>query len=180
MKDIKNSDTSDKSDDYDKSLQEITARLGKPPLSLLLDIQKPRAQQQNFFRFVRHLECFSLDRKQPQPRYRNILQHKTRGKQTLVLRRRINALEDRGFVAVSYPWEPSDDREDCKLKYMVQDRSGKHLNPSTLRDCVWGRTFNYMRACGVKLLWVDRAFRSVNAKQPAPTNSINRNALPCR
>ncbi|KAJ3553454.1 hypothetical protein NPX13_g10883 [Xylaria arbuscula] len=156
MKDIKNWDTSDESDDYDKSLQEITARYEKPLISLLLDIQESQVQQQNFFRFIRRLECFSLDRKQPQPMYRNKPQHKKRGKQTLVFRRRINALEDREFVAVSYPWEPSDDRENCKLKYKVQDRSGKHFYPSTLRDCVWDRTFNYMRARNVKLLWVDR------------------------
>ncbi len=159
MKDIKNWNKSDESDDYDKSLQEITARYGKPLISFLLDIQEePQVQQQKFFRFIRRLECFSLDRKQPQPqpRYRNKLQHKKRGKQTLVFRRRINALEDREFVAVSYPWEPSDDKEDCKLKYMVQDRRGKHFNPSTLRDCVWDRTFNYMRARSVKCLWVDR------------------------
>ncbi|KAI0911872.1 hypothetical protein F4823DRAFT_583758 [Ustulina deusta] len=70
MKDIKNWNKSDKSDDYDKSLQQITARYGKPFISLLLDIQEePQVQQHKFFRFIRRLECFPLDRKQLQLQY---------------------------------------------------------------------------------------------------------------
>ncbi|KAI1159001.1 hypothetical protein F5B18DRAFT_638779 [Nemania serpens] len=152
----KNTETQDENDDNDKSLCEIATRHGKPIISLLLDIQEAQVQQQKFFRFLRHLECFCLHRQHQQPRYHDGLQHERHMKQTRVFRCRINAFEYGKFVAVSYPWEPSDYKEDCKLRYKVQDRSGEWFYPSTVRDCVWDRTFQYMRAHDIKLLWVDR------------------------
>ncbi|KAI0388350.1 hypothetical protein F5Y17DRAFT_230254 [Xylariaceae sp. FL0594] len=156
MAKIKDMKTDDEGNDYDKSVNEIAIRHGKSIISLLLGMQEAQVQQQKLFRFIRHLECFCLDPKHDQPKYRNGLQHERRMKRTPVLRRRINAFQDRKFVAISYPWKPSDSKESCKLKYKVQNRSGKPFYPSTLRDCVWDRTFNYMRAHDVKLLWVDR------------------------
>ncbi|GAW25928.1 hypothetical protein SAMD00023353_1600380 [Rosellinia necatrix] len=122
----------DESDDYDKSLHEIATRHGKSIISLLLDIQELQVQQQKFFRFVRHLECFCLDRKHEQPRYSNKLQHERHMKRTPVFRRRINALKDGEFVAISYTWRPSNDDENCKLRYKVQDRRGKWFPRSTV------------------------------------------------
>ncbi|KAI0399743.1 hypothetical protein F4802DRAFT_539394 [Xylaria palmicola] len=159
----KNTETQDKSDDNDKSLCEIATRHSKPIISLLLDIQEARVQQQKFFRFLRHLECFRLRRQHEQPRYHNGLQHERYMKRIPVFRCRINAFECGKFVAVSYPWEPSDYKENCKLRYKVQDRSGKRFYPSTVRDCVWDRTLKYMHAHDLALLWVDR--QSIRQKE---------------
>ncbi|KAI3326493.1 hypothetical protein HD806DRAFT_409604 [Xylariaceae sp. AK1471] len=153
---MKDSNTQDESDDRNKSLREIATRHGIPIISLLLDIQEAQVQQQKFFRFLRHLECFRLHRKREQPRCRNRLQHERHMKRIPVFRCRINAFGYGKFVAVSYPWEPSDYKENRKRRYKVQDRSGKWFYPSRVRDCVWDRTFKYMHAHDIKLLWVDR------------------------
>ncbi|KAI3331465.1 hypothetical protein HD806DRAFT_477421 [Xylariaceae sp. AK1471] len=146
----------DDREDYDKSLHDIAKRYGRPIISILLDVQQTRTQQQKFFRFIKQLECFYLDPKSGRARQRNRLQHETHVERTPILRRRINAFQVKKFVAISYPSEPSDKRQNCKSRYEVENRNGEKFYPSTVRDVVWDRAFRYMRTQNVKFVWIDR------------------------
>ncbi|KAI0205227.1 hypothetical protein F4808DRAFT_448285 [Astrocystis sublimbata] len=156
-------------DDHGKSLGDIASRYGKPIVSLLVDIQDTQ-QPRKFWPFIKNLECFYLGL-EDHSRSPDELRPKAYKQRTPISRRRINAFKNKDFVVISYPWSPSDKREDRKDKYRVQNRNGQMFYPSTVRDCVWDRVFNYMHNRAVKLLWIDR--QSIRQREYKRKNAAN-------
>ncbi|KAI0977549.1 hypothetical protein F4678DRAFT_18303 [Xylaria arbuscula] len=148
--------TRTQNDDYNTPLGEIAKLHDKPIINLLLDIQETQEPQQKFFNFIKHLECFCLGSLQRRSRDPDKLRPREHRQRKPIFRRRINAFKDREFVAVSYTSDPTDEKEDCKKSYRVENRNGRMFYPSTVRDCVWDRVFKYMHNRGVELLWIDR------------------------
>ncbi|KAI8951732.1 hypothetical protein F4801DRAFT_544153 [Xylaria longipes] len=126
--------------DSKDTLRQITKRHKKPIVSLLLDIQRYQALQQQFLCFLYDLECFSVKGDEG----------------TRLYRHRINAFEETDYVALSYTWDPSQYENPRNKGYSVKDRSRKREFPSPVRDCVFERITKYMHCKGVKLLWIDR------------------------
>ncbi|KAI1330263.1 hypothetical protein F5Y16DRAFT_33014 [Xylariaceae sp. FL0255] len=125
-------------------------------ISLLLDIQETQESRRKYWGFIKSLECFCLGLQQDRSRSPAELRPKAYKQRDPISRRRINAFNTGDFVAITYMSHPSDKGENCKKKYRVQNRNGRMFYPSTVRDCVWDRVFNYMCGRDVKLLWIDR------------------------
>ncbi|KAI0517836.1 hypothetical protein F5B22DRAFT_602674 [Xylaria bambusicola] len=130
----------DKDDDSGMKLREISRCHKKPIVRLLLDIQNSQKPQVKDIGFLKHLECFIFDEKNEQR-----------------LRRTwINVFEETNYVALSYTWNPSN--YECKNDhgYRIQNRTRDKFFSSPVRNCVFQRIMEYMRAMGVDCLWIDR------------------------
>ncbi|KAK3370804.1 hypothetical protein B0T24DRAFT_627072 [Lasiosphaeria ovina] len=133
-------------DDGRQSLSEIARARGKSIVSLLADIAgTPGAIQPRLLRFLRNLECLRLP---DCPGGHG---------STRVDRHQIDALQPgHDYVALSYTWVASAHESTTAGLYSVQTRDGTRWEPSEVRNLVLDRIFNYMRAAGVDLLWIDQ------------------------
>ncbi|KAH7187653.1 hypothetical protein BKA60DRAFT_602304 [Fusarium oxysporum] len=73
-----------------------------------------------------------------------------------LIRDKINAFRTQDYVALSYTWDISDQENPENGKYQVPDRDNLQFSPSPVRDCVFDRMFLFMRAKGLRMLWIDR------------------------
>jgi hypothetical protein len=130
------------SDDSNVSLRNIVKCHGKSIASQLLEIGNIQKPQWKWLDFINSLECLAIDQ--------------GFGERSRLERRKIDAFKEQHYVALSYTWDPSDDENSIKGKYLVETRDGSRFLPSPVRDCVFDRVFSFMRAKGLGLLWIDR------------------------
>ncbi|KAK5657404.1 hypothetical protein OQA88_2974 [Cercophora sp. LCS_1] len=136
--------------DGHKSLSRISREHGKSTVAMLLEIQRQSALQEKSTPFLKNLQCLSpLDDRAAQRKRRD------RRKQCLT-RVSIDALEEHDYVALSWTWKSSTTEDDTAGGYHVQDGGSGLFGPSQVRNCVFDRITRYMKATGVKLLWIDR------------------------
>ncbi|KAM5356989.1 hypothetical protein ACJZ2D_016728 [Fusarium nematophilum] len=145
-------------DDTKTPLSNIAQCHGKPIVSLLLDIQKNQQPQTKYLRFIRHLECLSVDESSREELVQPIgsLVPRRWGQRTTLIRREIDAFKERDYVALSYTWERSHHENQSSGKYEVQTRDKHQFFSSPVRDCVFDRVLSYMWANDLGLLWIDR------------------------
>ncbi|KIL86317.1 hypothetical protein FAVG1_10146 [Fusarium avenaceum] len=147
-------------DDSNLPLSNIVKCHGKSIASLLVEIGGSTLLQEKCLKFIRELECLSID------------ENSSEG--TRLLRHKINAFEKQDYVALSYTWDNSDHEnpENGKYKVQTRDRYPRFLL-SPVRDCVFDRVFLFMRAKGLHRLWIDRHCvkqRTCNTKGMCPHN----------
>ncbi|EWZ27949.1 hypothetical protein FOZG_18335 [Fusarium oxysporum Fo47] len=130
-------------DDSNLPLSNIVKYHGKSIASLLVEIGGSTLLQEKCLKFIRELECLSID------------ENSSEG--TRLIRHKINAFEKQDYVALSYTWDNSDHEnpENGKYKVQTRDRHPRFLL-SPVRDCVFDRVFLFMRAKGLHWLWIDR------------------------
>lgn len=146
-------------DDSKIPLSNIAQHHDKSIVSLLLDIQKtPQQPQRKYLRFIRRLECLSVDESSRDELVRSVSSLKSRSwsQRITLIRRGINAFKKKDYVALSYTWERSDHEDQSSGKYAVQTRDERQFFPSPVRDCVFDRVLSYMQANDLDLLWIDR------------------------
>lgn len=130
------------SDDSSVSLRNIVKCHGKSIASQLLEIGNIQKPQSKWLDFVNNLECLVPD--------------EGFGEGSRLKRHKIDAFKEQHYVALSYTWDPSDDEDPMRGKYLVETRDGSRFLSSPVRDCVFDRVFSFMRAKGLDLLWIDR------------------------
>jgi hypothetical protein len=149
----------EQSDDRGESLFAIQSRHpNKSLITRLVDMRKFTLDQEKSIRFVRELECLTYT----QPRPFSV----GRRKRSFDLgRTRIDAFNERSFVALSYTWNPSLPYEKSRPrgKYRVvqadwegSGQSSRPLLRSKVRDRVFDRVTKYMMYKEVKYLWIDK------------------------
>ncbi|KAK0642895.1 hypothetical protein B0T16DRAFT_331333 [Cercophora newfieldiana] len=134
--------------DKNSSLSQIASQRGRSITSLLVDIQdSPTTTQERAISFIENLECLRL------PRY-----PREDGSSSKVHVRReiIDGLQYSNYVALSYTWKASENKEGPSGSYRVQKRQSKEFEDSRPRDSPLDRIFHYMRAIRVEHLWVDQ------------------------
>ncbi|OAL53542.1 hypothetical protein IQ07DRAFT_628797 [Pyrenochaeta sp. DS3sAY3a] len=138
------------SDDTSASLRSLRHQTGVPLLHSVIDIYKSYSRSnEKSIQFWEELRCFSP---QESIAERRVYDHGTSDQVLLKLHSPEN-----GYVALSYPWEPSNGESDKKEKYRLASNMEERLK---VRDTVLDRTFHFIRykqANGVMLpLWVDQ------------------------
>ncbi|KAH6854122.1 hypothetical protein B0I37DRAFT_301688 [Chaetomium sp. MPI-CAGE-AT-0009] len=134
-------------DDGSNSLSEIARQQGNSIVPLLVGIQSnPATTQSRVLRFLENLECLQLPRR-PKDQKASAIR---------VSRERINALQRRKYVALSYTWTASKLEDETAGLYHVQERVGQGFEPSRVRNTILHRIFSYMRTIDVDLLWIDQ------------------------
>ncbi|KAK2469390.1 hypothetical protein H9L39_19107 [Fusarium oxysporum f. sp. albedinis] len=130
-------------DDSNLPLSNIVKYHGKSIATLLVEIGENKLLQEKCLKFIRELECLSID------------ENSSEG--TRLIRQKLNAFEKQDYVALSYTWDNSDHEnpENGKYKVQTRDRHPRFLS-SPVRDCVFDRVFLFMRAKGLHRLWIDR------------------------
>ncbi|RKL10765.1 hypothetical protein BFJ70_g16488 [Fusarium oxysporum] len=147
-------------DDSNLPLSNIVKYHGKSIATLLVEIGGNKLLQEKCLKFIRELECLSID------------ENSSEG--TRLIRQKINAFEKQDYVALSYTWDNSDHEnpENGKYKVQTRDRHPRFLS-SPVRNCVFDRVFLFMRAKGLHRLWIDRHCvkqRTCNTKGICPHN----------
>ncbi|CAM1507983.1 Fc.00g048310.m01.CDS01 [Cosmosporella sp. VM-42] len=127
-------------DDANNSLREIASQHGRSIISLMIDIQHSKLEEEKILSFLGHLECLGPND----------------GRQTMLSRRWVNGFENRDFVALSYTWDRSVAEDPATGQYEVETRDGNNIWKSPIRDCIFNRILRYMRAFRLDLLWMDR------------------------
>jgi hypothetical protein len=142
--------SSDRDDDTSLSLCDLRRRTGKPLLHSVVDIYKAyKIWNDKSIQFWKYLRCYlpqNLDTgggfQNPRPSVQIPLELHSPGK---------------GFVALSYRWEPAEGESDKKKKYRIASKMEEELK---VRDIVLDRTFRFIRyhqARGTMLpLWIDK------------------------
>ncbi|KAK4118106.1 hypothetical protein N657DRAFT_651630 [Parathielavia appendiculata] len=134
-------------DDGNSSLSEIARQQGNSIVPLLVGIQSnPAITQSRVLRFLENLECLQLPQR-PTNRKASAIR---------VSRERINPLQLRKYVALSYTWTASKFEDKTAGLYHVQERVGQGFEPSRVRNTILDRIFIYMRTIDVDLLWIDQ------------------------
>ncbi|KAI0107137.1 heterokaryon incompatibility protein-domain-containing protein [Nemania sp. FL0031] len=124
-------------DDLGDSLSTIRRHYQQPLVTLLLDIQKTEIQHLKSTEFIRALECLY-------PTQNNTF-----------MRHRINAFEERDYVAISCTWSHPLPLKQPYGKYYVQSRN-RGFSQSTVRDSVFERVRKYMVHFDLRYLWIDK------------------------
>ena len=128
----------DHDDDKSQSLHELSLRHRASIVSQLVDIgnQGNQLRHTKYRSFVSRLQCLKL-----------------RGIQ--LRRTSINAFRKQEYVALSYTWNHSEYEDPEAGRYRVEAWDGNHLEPSTVRNCVFDRILGYMHCANIQLLWID-------------------------
>ncbi|KAI0815407.1 Tetratricopeptide repeat-domain-containing protein [Xylaria sp. FL0064] len=143
-------------DDLGDSLSTIRRHYQQPLVTLLLDIQKTEVQHLKSAEFMQALECLYF------PTQNDVLNLSARltriedaRPSTILMRRRINTVNERGYAAISYTWHhPLPLMQPCG-KYFVQSRKGEFLQ-SDIQDSVFERVEKYMIHFNLRYLWIDQ------------------------
>lgn len=131
--------------DLGTPLLEISRLHGKSIVSLLADIQGYMTPQKDALGFLEKLECLRVPEAIVGDAVANLR------------REHLNAFHNSHYLALSYTWDACDFEDSAWGRYYVERREAS-LAPevSKVRNCVWDRITNYMRACRIKHLWIDR------------------------
>ncbi|KAI1330211.1 heterokaryon incompatibility protein-domain-containing protein [Xylariaceae sp. FL0255] len=143
-------------DDLEDSLATIRQHYGQPLTTLLLDIQKTEIQHLKSAEFMQNLECLYFSTQNDGPRTSvRLTTSKYAYQPTTLQRTRINAFDEKNYVALSYTWSHPIPLVQPYGKYFVQSRSGAFLQ-SEVRDSVFERVGKYMKRFDLHHLWIDR------------------------
>ncbi|KAI3326580.1 hypothetical protein HD806DRAFT_411219 [Xylariaceae sp. AK1471] len=143
-------------DDLGDSLSKIRRHYQQPLVILLLDIQRTEMQYLKSAEFMQALECLYFSTQN------NVLDSSARSTRlgdthlpTILMRRPINTVNERDYVAISYTWQyPLPLVQPCG-KYSMQSREGEFLR-SKVRDSVFERVGKYMMHFNLRYLWIDQ------------------------
>jgi hypothetical protein len=157
--------------DTDKPLARIRARYEGLLVPQLLEIQKQKTASEKPTEWARTLQCLQMDgtlKRQCGPYGENMPAE--------VLRRiEIDALSNREFVAVSYPWHPSSGENVDFGGYDVESLNRQEIVTSKVRNGVWKRVIAYAQSCGVDPIWIDR--ECIPQEENSPQKEVAMNSM---
>lgn len=137
-------------DDLGTSLSAIKARYRRPLVSLLLDIQRTQIKNLKSMEFMERLTCLC-----PLELERELSTTPSNIPANTFTKKRINAFQERNYVAISCTWEPASRSDEAKGNYYLQIADGV-LVQSDVRDSVFERIKKYMMRFNLRYLWIDR------------------------
>jgi Heterokaryon incompatibility protein (HET) len=136
------------------SLREIRSRYQGHLVPQLLEIQNHRTGVEKSIEWARNLQCLYLvssGRKRRRVQDGEYIADPTK----LLRRKRLSRTHfDSSYVAVSYPWEPSQWENPAVGGYSIQ--SAKGTVPSKVRDVILERVTAYTRHHGASGFWIDK------------------------
>ncbi|KAH8803038.1 hypothetical protein F5884DRAFT_824072 [Xylogone sp. PMI_703] len=144
------------------SLLEISARHSPSSFtSRLVSIQSSRMTQAKSLDFIRNLERLYFEKASNRRRYDS--KEIEAASRPALLREKINAFDERNYVALSYTWDASPYEikagvDSDVVGFIVQQWDGevREPEPSPVRNVVFDRMKRYINYVGADYLWIDR------------------------
>ncbi|KAF4625957.1 hypothetical protein G7Y89_g12206 [Cudoniella acicularis] len=144
--------------DTKRSLENIRDKGPSPLSSMLVEIQAHKEVGKKSG-WIESLECLKSTELPSKVCFKNQERLVTKQEPKFLRRETINAIENRDFVAVSYPWEPSSTspRDIAIGGYQIESSTSKDLKRSEVRDIVLDRVIKYTKHCpSNSLFWIDK------------------------